>query len=49
MTEEVTDTREEEDSINPADRVMILFMGRNFEHAKTSFQYYSPDAVHQRT
>ena len=37
---------DEEGSSNPPDRVMILFMGRNFEHAKTSFQYYSPDAVH---
>tara|TARA_B100000579_G_scaffold272292_2_gene224866 strand:- start:652 stop:1443 length:792 start_codon:yes stop_codon:yes gene_type:complete len=46
MSEEVTEAREEEDSMNLADRVMILFMGRNFEHAKTSFQYYSPDAVH---
>ena len=45
------ETREEEQSepegsTREPDRVMILFMGRNFDHAKTSFQFYSPDAVH---
>ena len=44
-TTEESQSDSEESTTEPA-KVMILFMGRNFEHAKTSFQYYSPDAVH---
>ena len=41
-----TEEQADDGNSETPERVMILFMGRNFEHAKASFQYYSPDAVH---
>ena len=54
MSEESKATGEEAEAVEaerqpkapPSQKVMILFMGSNHQHALTSIQYYVPDAVH---
>jgi len=48
MSGEDEPTTSNENSVpsGPPDRVMILFMGGRHEHAITSIQRYTPDAVH---
>ena len=44
--DEPTTSNENSTHSGPPDRVMILFMGGRHEHAITSIQCYTPDAVH---
>ena len=44
--DEPTTSNENSTHSGPPDRVMILFMGGRHEHAITSIQRYTPDAVH---